>query len=104
MGFSNRFLYFTIIICADLFGAQCTSKNEPGGTVLPIGLQLGISTDSAKKITQQAGWLCTQDMVKAPMYVKDNGKTILAKTELLGFDHIPISNFKQGLMAGLVFW
>jgi hypothetical protein len=103
MRFSNRCLCFAIIICADFFGVQCTSKNGPAGTVLPIGLQLGISIDSAKKITQQIGWHCFQDTIEAPIYVKDNGKTILAKTERLGFDYIHIPNFKQGLMGGLVF-
>ena len=37
------------------------------------------------------------------MYVKDNGKNILEKMELLGFDHIHIPNFKQGLFGDLIF-
>jgi hypothetical protein len=100
----SRIFLQSAIICSFLAGIQCSAKKESTGTVLPIGLQLGISIDSAKKLTQQIGWHRFQDTVEAPIYVKDNGKTILAKTELLGFDHIPISNFKQGLMAGLVFW
>jgi hypothetical protein len=101
MRFSN--LYFTVIIFAALFGVHCTSKEQTPRTSLPFNLPLGISIDSAKKITQQAGWHCFQDTVKAPMYMKDNGKISLAKMELLGYDNIHIPNFKQSLMAGLVF-
>jgi hypothetical protein len=103
MIFSKRLLSLAPIIGAFLILAQCSSKEQSHGTALPIVLQLGISIDSAKKITQQAGWLCTQDTVKAPMYVKDNGKLILAKMEVLGFDYIHIPNFKQGLFGELIF-
>jgi hypothetical protein len=91
------------VICSFLTGIQCSAKKESIGTVLPFGLQLGISMDSAKKITQQVGWHSFQDTVEAPMYVKDNGKLILAKMELLGYDNIHIRNFKQSLMVALVF-
>jgi hypothetical protein len=51
------------IICSFLTGIQCTAKKGSPTTALPTNLQLGISLESAKRLTSDAGWFLDTTMV-----------------------------------------
>ncbi len=56
------FLQYTII-CSFLTGVQCSAKKESPKIDIPFNLQLGISLESAKRLTSDAGWYLDTTMV-----------------------------------------
>ena len=91
MRFSKRFQYFALIICACLIVVQCASKKEAAQEAVLPNLQIGISFDSAKKLTENAGWICDTTTKSA------SGLTTLF------FRKIRIRNINSSLGASMQF-
>jgi hypothetical protein len=85
-------LWYILIIVSMLVGLDCKSKNSaPIQLASPINLQIGISLDSAKRLTKDAGWNC------------DSIRSFRRNAEVAWFSNIRFSNADYPFSGMLTF-